>query len=62
MCAEYINSGIVARMLGVHPCTLGMLAMKGDLPQPVKVGEMRLFVRTDIERWLKQRQRKDGKV
>ena len=52
----FLTLGAIARLLEVHPSTVVMLVKKGTLPDPEKVGGLRLFRRSDVNRWLRKRE------
>ena len=41
-----------AAYLGMSPRTLGRLAEKGEVPQPVRLGRNRRWDRRELDRWL----------
>ncbi len=61
---SFLTFGAVARMLGVRPSVIGLLIKKGSLPEPVTVGNMKYFLRAEVEKMvagLQTRSRKAGR-
>ena len=54
----YMTPGVVARLLGVSDSRVRQLALSGELPEATRVAGARLFRRTDVERFMRTRDKK----
>jgi excisionase family DNA binding protein len=51
----YLSTAQVAKRLEVSTARVRQLALAGDLRETMRVGERRLFKRTDVERYMRVR-------
>jgi predicted DNA-binding transcriptional regulator AlpA len=55
--SPYIKVGALARLVGLHPSVIGMLILKEDLPAPKKVGQGKAFLRSEVSKWVREREK-----
>ena len=57
---DYLSKQGVADVLGCHPRTVRRMELDGELPEPVAVGRLRRWRRSDIEGWLEAQRAAPG--
>ena len=57
---DYLSKQGVADVLGCHPRTVRRMELDGELPEPVVVGRLRRWRRSDIEGWIEAQRAAPG--
>lgn len=57
---ELLDSMQAGAFLHLHACTINSLAKKGEL-KSLKVGRKRLYMKSDLLRWLRKKNRAENK-